>query len=135
MISVQNVARQLYSLRRLTQLWAPKQHRYKYCLYIRPDLVFPVDLDLHRTLPLLNNSSISTPNFGRAGGLNDRLAVGTPAVMQIYGSRADQLLDYVLRLGQKPHAESFLLHTMASRGIRNICSTILLRADGRRQPL
>jgi hypothetical protein len=137
-ISVRNLGRQLYSLKRLTQLWAPNQHRYKYCLYIRPDLVFSIDLDLNRTLPLLSNSTISTPFFGHAGGLNDRLAVGTPAVMQVYGSRGDLLLDYVLRLKRQPHAETFLLHTMQSHGIRNIGSTIefeRMRADGSRQLL
>ena len=132
-ISLRNMARQLYSLRRLTALWAPHKHRYKYCLYIRPDLLFAADLDLNRTRPQLDNGTIATPDFAQFGGLNDRLAIGTPAVMHIYGSRADELLDYVLRLRRKPHAETFLLHAMRSRGIRSVGSAVRfqrMRADG-----
>jgi hypothetical protein len=132
-ISARNMVRQLYSLRRVSQLWAPYAHRYKYCIYLRPDLHFTADLDMNRTRPRLDNGTISTPDFAQFGGLNDRFAIGTPAVMQIYGSRADQLLDYVLRLKRKPHAEAFLLHAMRSRGIRNIDSSVRfkrMRAGG-----
>jgi hypothetical protein len=133
-LSVRNLVRQLYSLQRLTQLWAPRARRYKYCLYLRPDLLFWSDLDLRRARPHLDAGALVTPAFDQNEGLNDRLALGTPAVMRAYGARADGLLDYVLGLGRPPHAETYLLHAMAARGVRNVDSAVSferVRADGR----
>ena len=102
-------------------------------LYLRPDALFLSDLDLPRTAQKLDDVTIATPDWACSGGLwNDRMAYGTPAAMIHYGLRGNHLAAYVAA-GWQPHAEAFLAHEMAARGIGNLRSRTVfqrMRADG-----
>ena len=121
LLSILYFARQLHSLKRVTQLWTPAMHKYKFVLYLRPDALFLSPLDLSRNARALSPATLATPDWHRFGGLNDRLAYGVPAAMAAYGLRGDSLQRFV-DSGQMPHAERFLKHCLASQGIAAVAS-------------
>jgi hypothetical protein len=132
LLSILYFTRQLYSLKQVTQLWTPATHKYRFVLYLRPDMLFLSPLDLPQNAPALNAATISTPDWHQYGGLNDRLAYGVPAAMAAYGTRGDSLKSYV-DSGKMPHAETFLKHFLQSRGIATVGSRTKfqrVRADG-----
>jgi hypothetical protein len=132
LLSIVYFVRQLHSLKRVTKLWIPTRHKYKFVLYLRPDALFLSPLDLPRNAPALNSKSIATPAWHQFGGRNDRLAYGVPAVMAAYGMRGDFLQSFV-DSGKMPHAEKFLKHYLRSRGIGSVGSRTRfqrVRADG-----
>ena len=137
-LSVVYYVRQLYSLRRVTELWraaeAAGKGPYDFVVYLRPDTRFLNDLDLPQNAPLLrgNSSAISSPLWHSFGGMNDRLAYGSPEVMVVYGERGYHVMDYVAR-GRIPNAEIYLGDYMRERGIVNVESKTVfqrVRNDG-----
>ena len=139
-VSLRNYARQLHSLRRVTSLWAPRAARYSWVLYLRPDLRFLSHIDLPALRAALREAgagaggAIAAPGFARWGGLNDRLAFGTPGAMAAYGRRGDALEGYVAAEGRRPCSEAFLGHRMAQARVAAVESGVRfqrIRADGR----
>jgi hypothetical protein len=132
LLSILYFARQLHSLKRVTQLWTPSMHRYKFVVYLRPDTLFLSPLDLARNAPALSAKTLATPDWHQYGGLNDRLAYGVPEAMASYGVRGDSLQRFV-DSGEMPHAERFLKHYLKSQGIATVGSRTKfqrVRADG-----
>ncbi len=133
-ISLRFMGRQLYSLMRVTGLWNTTRSRYKYCIYLRPDTVFRSNIDLKQLEQNLTETSLSTPAFGKYGGINDRLAFGRPSAMEAYGRRGEHLVAFVLKRRQPAYAESYLERYLELMELTNVDSSILfyrVRADGR----
>jgi hypothetical protein len=133
-ISLRFMGRQLYSLMRVTGLWNSTRSKYKYCIYLRPDTVFRSDIDLKQLELNLTEGTLSTPGFGKYGGINDRLAFGPPSAMEAYGRRGEHLIEYVLKMRRPSCAESYLEKYLELRSLTNVDSSILfyrVRADGR----
>jgi hypothetical protein len=98
-LSLKYFLRQLHSLRRATALWSCCADRYALVLYARPDLQYDSSLPLTQSMARAGADSIEalarggpredvifTPEFGEAGGFNDRLALGGPQVSLGSGS-------------------------------------------------
>lgn len=132
--SLRYYVRQLYSLRRLTELWAPKMNDYDYCIYLRPDVFFISDLDLFDKQQNLTRSALATPGWQQWTGRNDRFAYGVPSVMQIFGNRLNGLQDYVTSQRKQPHAEIFLGAYVKAMNLTSILSQTKfkrMRANGK----
>jgi hypothetical protein len=112
--SLDNHILALYSLYQLTQLW--KNKTYDYIIYLRPDVLFINPL-LPSYFENLNNNTIVLPNFHQ-NPVNDRFAIGTPAVMKIYGERYN--LAYQYSLNKKLHAEEYLNYILKINSIKVI---------------
>jgi len=117
--SLRNLLRQLNSLNQVTQLWMSEEKQYDAVIYLRPDLEylapFPID-QLYECIKT-KDRSIYTPAWHQWRGLNDRLAMGTPEIMQIYGSRFLHASKYASQ--SKLHAERYLKHIIFTNNITN----------------
>lgn len=119
-LSMRYFLRQLYSLDQVTRLWKGPQgnwfngddakklkRMYDAVIYTRPDLMFlnklqiteddivhasACEQDTGRLFP--GDNTIYTPTFDEWHGLNDRFAIGSPSVMQIYGHRMHMIESY-----------------------------------------
>ena len=108
--SLRNLITQLYSIHRVTNLWKHSGKKYDAIFYLRPDVWFFNDLNISDVFNILrsdaNTNDIYVPEFHSWGGINDRFAFGSPNIMEIYGSRYLQVINYALK--HTLHSESFL---------------------------
>lgn len=95
-----NMARQLESLRQVTQLWkleadvrSDGTDYYRAVLYIRPDLLILDKIDVNQLLKLQPGTFL-TPYWHQFSGLNDRLVAGTQSVARAFGERSKFLWHY-----------------------------------------
>lgn len=124
-VSLRNLVKQLYSLRRVTELWRNHKADYRVVLYLRPDVWFFNDLNMTDLAEALAQSSspsslishrfVYVPRFHSWGGVNDRFAFGPPEVMQLYGSRYDKALNY--SKVHPLHPETFLRDLLNARNV------------------
>lgn len=138
--TIDNFIIAMYSQKRVTELMLrhnKKQH-YDYVVFMRPDVIFDSKPRL-KYFQEVNDHTIVTPQFGHwhDGGIkiNDRYAICTPKVAEIYGRRLMYLLEYSKH---KPiYTEVFLYDLMKAFKIkiyhRWICFN-RVRADGRINP-
>jgi hypothetical protein len=98
--TVRNVFRDMNSLREVTVLWEEesvylrdsRHASYTLVLYLRPDLFYHDALDVSLLWQAaLATSSFLSPTWQTFSGLNDRVAIGSPAVMRVFGRRLDFL--------------------------------------------
>ena len=138
--SLHNLLCQLRSLKAVTALWAGAASTYSAVLYLRSDLVYSDPLDIHSLCWVCHGAKrremrIVAPFWHACNGLNDRLALGTPAAMLRYGRRGDHAQQYASHSAL--HSESFLLHHMraVNAKIRFTPQRALrVRANGRIEP-
>lgn len=138
-MSVRNLLCQLNSLKLVTSLWQNESHQFDAVLYVRPDLLynggFCVEKHLHELLS--TNTSIMTPNYHTCGGFNDRIALGTPDTMQLYGNRIHFLLEYLKENHHSSlHSETFLKYVVTQKSVLQHSNTLSLwgkriRANGK----
>jgi hypothetical protein len=113
--TLDNHIRALWSLNQVTSLWRGTGIVYDAVMYLRPDVQFLTYL--HPTwLQNLTQSLIRIPNFHLMDGCNDRFAIGTPPVMEVYGKRYTQAYEYSLR--NSLHSEKFLAHSLNKHTIQ-----------------
>ena len=135
--SLQNLLRQLHSLREATRMWQEHNKDYNAVLYLRSDLLYndPIDMQaLNWVLTDQTKNRIVIPSWDDGGGLNDRFAYGTPVAMNRYGLRGDHAEAYAKH--HKMHSERFLKHIILSNKteLRRTSQTASrVRADGRVQ--
>jgi hypothetical protein len=141
--SLRNLIKQLYSLKRVTELWRNRTADYQIVLYLRPDVWFFNDLNMTDLTNALTQSSfpsssslnsrrfIYVPRFHSWGGVNDRFAFGPPEVMRLYGSRYDKALNY--SKAHPLHPETFLRDLLGARNVSTRHTDILferVRSNG-----
>ena len=131
-----NALHQLYSLRRLGVLienWSSEP--YDMIVLLRPDLRYLDPLPVDQILAQINvlrrqdrhsepesyrlnrTADLIVPAWQKHGGLNDRLAIATPAAARIYCGRLDRLALYC---AQSPHfqTERFLAYAVSQARLR-----------------
>lgn len=89
-------------------------------IFLRPDVLFDSDLDvacIKRTVGCVV-PSVCLPNYASHGGYNDRLMCGPVSTMIQVASRGKRLCEYVFRLKNQPHSESFLAWILDQAGIQ-----------------
>jgi hypothetical protein len=115
--SLNNLILGLHSLNQVTQLWKNNNIKYgtKYdaILYLRPDVLYYKPLKLEYFYPMEENS-ILLPDFEQ-WPVNDRLAIGPPDVMKIYGERFIGAYDYSLT--NQLHTETYLNYILEKNKI------------------
>ena len=108
-VSLRNYLKLLYSLKEVTKLWLEDNKIYDVVFYLRSDIWFFNKLQIHEIEQAVRSpSTLYTPCFHKWGGLNDRLAFGSPSIMELYGNRLDHAQTY--SSSAPLHAEKFLLH-------------------------
>ena len=133
-ISLRNLFLCLRSLKLVTSLWKDKKDKYKYVIYLRPDIRFTNTLDLLSNVRHLHGQSLYTPNFQLYNGYNDRFAYGTPEAMIIYGERLDYVSTYFEKHKRALHAETYLSIYLHDMNVKVHLSSIRfqrIRADNR----
>lgn len=114
--TLKNFLKQLYSLSQVTQLWMAGSKAPDVVFYLRSDMWFFNTFDVAEVEQAIkHNNTLYTPYFHRWQGLNDRLAFGVPAVMEVYGNRLANAL--IFSDTEAIHAERFLLHTAKQAGL------------------
>ena len=130
--SLKNLIRQLNSLQKLT-LMLSKQPKYDMYIYIRPDLKIITPFDIS-WLNIKNNQLATPIYFKHWGGLNDRFAIGKFEDIQIYGSRINEIINFVTTPKKRPlHSEQLVKFVLNKNKIKNIdiyITLVRVRADG-----
>lgn len=114
-ITLDNHVRALWSLNQVTSLWKNSEIKYDAIVYLRPDVQYirPISIDwINKIQP----DTIYIPNFHIHTGCNDRFAIGSPSVMEIYGRRFHGALQYSKHM--KLHSEQYLAYTLQNTNIR-----------------
>jgi hypothetical protein len=103
-VSLRNLLRQLYSLNRVTDLLVESGKDFDLVIYSRADLRF----ESPARIPRIRPRTLYTPWFCKAGGLNDRFALGDQPTMVQYGRRGGWALRYCAETRRPLHSERFL---------------------------
>lgn len=116
MMSVKNYINALHSLKKSFQLSSGKSYD---CYFVsRLDLLYQNNTGLlNACLDVCNNPKsniLYTPNWNKANGLNDRIAIGNHRVIDRYCSRIDDYLELKSLNRNNIHSESLLL-TMSNK--------------------
>ena len=117
--SLRNLLRQLNSLQQVTNLWVSEGKQYDAVIYLRPDLYYVAPFPIAQLKECIEakERQIYTPGWHKWKGLNDRLAMGKPEIMQIYGTRFSVAASYAAQ--KKLHAERFLAFVVSTNQIRD----------------
>jgi hypothetical protein len=113
--TLDNHIRALWSLNQVTSLWRGTGIVYDAVVYLRPDVQFLTYLS-PSWLQGLTHHTIRIPDFHLVDGCNDRFAIGTPPVMELYGKRFHQAYEYSLRMSL--HSEKFLAYMLHKNQIQ-----------------
>lgn len=117
----QNAIRQLYSVKKVTQMWENNNVKYDYYLYLRPDLIYINKLDVKFILNnLINNNCLGTPYWHKWSGLNDRIYMGNKNIISIFGNRLDYLENYINERKIYYHPEIFMKYIAEKNKIKII---------------
>ena len=111
--SLDNVILTLRSIYQVTTLWSNSGITYDAVIYLRPDVLYLKPLKIEY-FNMINDHNILLPNFGEFP-INDRFAIGTPRVMQIYGERFINAYNYSLI--HQLHAETYLNDVLKNNNI------------------
>jgi hypothetical protein len=111
-VTARNLLRQFYSLERVTRLWGGKSSAYAAVAYLRPDLKYVRPLDVVGVLSV-RMTEVFVPYWHSWTGFNDRLAIGHPLAMLIWGGRGRYAAEYSQL--NRLHAESFLHWLLTDR--------------------
>jgi len=114
--TLNNAILSLYSTYQVTQLWKNTNIQYDAIIYLRPDVLYYKPLLLPYFYSMKENS-ILLPDFEQ-WPVNDRLAIGSPNVMQIYGERFLGAYDYSLI--NQLHTETYLDYILKKNKINVI---------------
>ena len=127
--SLMNHLRSLNSQHVVSSLWCSSSNKYRCVIFLRPDLIYIDPLDMRavkevgsagRGVPIVCTPSWAHP----ANGCNDRIAVGTPEGMRLYGTRLNGAKKYT---ETKPlHSETYLKHVLDSKRVKH--GTLNMRA-------
>ena len=113
--TLDNHIRSLWSLAQVTRLWKESGQVYDAIVYLRPDVRYLVPLHAG-LLTGLSHNTIRVPDFHLIQGCNDRFAIGKPSVMEVYGNRYFQALEYSKKAPL--HSETYLAKVLQTAGIK-----------------
>lgn len=116
-VSLQNLLRQLNSLKQVFLLSNFKKIQYSYYLYLRPDLKYLNKFDCN-IIKNCKNDEFYSPSWGKFGGLNDRMGFGKFEAMKEYSNRLDLVINY--SKNRKLHSETFLKNVMSKFVVKDI---------------
>ena len=128
--SLKNLTRQLNSLRVLANI-IPNDQNYDLFIFLRPDHIFYGPLNIQAILELARPGTIITPSWGNYGGVNDRLAIGEPAVIRAWARRINLVDQYIKHAPL--HSEQFNKFTIKTHGWTHATLKLLccrIRANG-----
>lgn len=75
--SVKNLLNELYSIKDVTKCWESNNTKYDLYLYFRADLLYENLIPIDTILQNLKNNTVFLPKWGKWGGENDFLCIGT----------------------------------------------------------
>ena len=113
-ITVMNMVKQLWSKQQCTQLWEQSDSHFDAVMVLRSDVWFfqPLNASI---LQELQPDRLYVPDFDHWGGLHDRFAIGSPAVMHEYGNCIELLKPFCKH--HPIHSETFLLWAMHEKSV------------------
>ena len=120
--SLMNHLRALNSQNTVIRLLGCSPKNYRCVIFLRPDLIYIDPLDMNAVRHVLTAGSkqsvVYTPSWGKhEGGYNDRIALGTPRGMALYGNRLKGTKKYAEK---KPlHSETYLKHVLDSNDVKH----------------
>jgi hypothetical protein len=116
--SLQNMLLQWHSIQEVWHLMqalnAQRSAPYDVIVFLRPDMEFLTPIDL--TDKAFESKVIYTLKDGRFNGSNDRFAMGSPNVLEIWAKRPESA-DAFLETGKAMHSESLLTFHLEKHGI------------------
>jgi len=116
-----NAIRQLYSVKKVTQMWEKKNNSYDLYIYLRPDLLYINTLNLKRIIDtLLFTDYLGTPRWHKWGGINDRIYMGNKNIINKFGNRLDFVEDYINKKKKYYHPEKFMKYILSENNIKSI---------------
>jgi hypothetical protein len=99
----------LESQKRVTNMMLESEKKYKYVIYIRPDVMINDMFDIN--FLSLDKKQIAIPNFNHFEGYNDRFAIMNYDECLIYASRIDNIIEYKKNNGRIV-SEKYLKYTI-----------------------
>jgi hypothetical protein len=99
----------LESLKRVANMVLNTGKKYKYVIFIRPDVMINTIFDIN--FLSLNEKEIAIPNFDHCEGYNDRFAIVNYNDCFIYANRIDNIIDYRKNIGHIV-SEKYLKHVI-----------------------
>ena len=131
--SLRNAIREIYSIKKVTQLWKNKEE-YDLYLYLRPDLLYINKLDIELILQNINKKNLLfTPNWDKHYGLNDRLYFGKYNTILKIANRIDMIPELITKTNIAYNAERFLKQIVNKYKINTIdiqLKGLRVRANG-----
>ena len=121
--SVDNFILAMYSKMRVTRLLTEqikkKDKKYDNIIYLRPDVMYLNKLTI-KELEIVDDKTISIPDFHLIKGFNDRFAICTIGTYEKYGDIFDKLLEISKR--EPLHSETIIKNILKEYGlnIKNI---------------
>jgi len=106
--------------------------KYKYCIFLRPDVFYINDFNLN-FFNLIDDNNIGIPNFCLFANFNDRFFISTYKNGLLYGKLFNKMLEYSKK--NELHSETFHYHNIKKYNLNiNLINFIFdrVRADGRR---
>lgn len=104
----QNSLRQLYSLKKVTEMWKNSNIHYDYFIYVRPDLQYTNKINIQEIEEYCNKNILLTPKWGKFAGLNDRIYMGPENIISHFGCRLDYVLEIINSKKRRYHPELFM---------------------------
>ena len=116
-INIRNRVSMFYNLKLGVDL--VPMHCYDVILYARTDLVYTGELDLSMAARLNNDKLVFIPEGWDWGGVNDKMAFGTPKAMFEYSRVYDNIESYLRRgcISKDIHPETTLRTHLISFGL------------------
>ena len=133
--SVFNWIREMNSHYQVTNLWEQKKNEYDFCLYLRADLMYITPLPIlylqNEFNKNVNKNILFTTPWGKSGGLNDFIGIGSCESMIIWGKRINNIEEYMKNIGQ--NSEIFIEYLCNKNNIENVDLPMIfyrVRANG-----
>lgn len=115
-----NAIRQLYSVKKVTEMWYNSDKEYDFYIYLRPDLLYINKIDIDVILLNLNNNVLLTPSWAKFGGLNDRIYMGKKDIIKYFGFRFDELEKMMEERKLPYHPESYMKYIANKYNIKTV---------------
>ena len=102
-ISMKNVIRQYYSLKRVFEMVKNENKRYDGYLFLRPDMIYLNPLYLNLITMPIEQYNFYSPPWNTYNGVNDRMCLTSYYGAEVYASRLNKVYDET-----NIHSETFL---------------------------
>lgn len=115
-----NAIRQLYSVKKVTEMWQTNGESYDYYIYLRPDLLYINKIDIKAILgTFMHDNTLQTPYWHKWTGFNDRIYMGCEHEISINGNRFDYIDEYIEK-EKVYHPEKFMKYINSKNNIKHV---------------